>query len=83
MGRAVGADEPGPVEGEAHREPLDGDIVHDLVVGALQEGRIDGGEGLVALDGKPCRKRHRVLLGNAYVECAIGESFGETVKPGP
>ena len=62
---------------------LDGDVVHDLVVGALQEGRIDGGEGLIAFDGESGRKSHRVLLGNAYVECAVGEGFGEAVKPGP
>ena len=41
MGRAVGADKAGAVHGEAHRQALDRDVVHDLVVGALQEGRID------------------------------------------
>ena len=77
MGRAVGADEPGPVDGEAHRQPLDGDVVHDLVVGALQEGRIDGGERLVAFGGEAGGKGHRMLLGDADVEGALGEGFGE------
>ena len=35
MGRAVGALKPGAVEREAHRQLLDGDVVHDLVVSAL------------------------------------------------
>ena len=41
MGRAVGADQPGAVDREAHRQALDRDVVDDLVVAALQEGRID------------------------------------------
>ena len=45
MSGAVGADQTGAVDGEAHRQLLDGDVVHHLVVGALQEGRVDGGEG--------------------------------------
>ena len=56
MGRAVGADQPGAVDREAHRQVLDRDVVHDLVVGALQEGRIDRAERLVAL-GRQARRR--------------------------
>ncbi len=82
MGRAVGADQPGPVDGEAHRQMLDGDVVHDLVVGALQEGRIDGGERLEAFGGEPGGEGHRVLLGDADVEAALGEDLGEAVEPG-
>jgi hypothetical protein len=68
MGRAVGADKPGAVDGEAHRQALNGDVVHHLVVGALQEGRIDGGEGLEAFHRKPCSESHRVLLSDADIE---------------
>ena len=49
MRRAVSADETGAVHRKAHRQLLDRDVVHDLVVGALQEGRVDRNEGLVAL----------------------------------
>ena len=52
MGRAVGADQAGAVHGEAHRQALDGDVMDDLVVGALQEGRIDRGERLEAFGRK-------------------------------
>ena len=69
----VGADEPGAVEGKAHGQALDRYVVHDLVVGALQEGRIDHRERLHALDGEPAGEGHRVLLGDAHVEGALGE----------
>ena len=82
MGRAIGADQPRPVDGEAHRQVLDGDVVHHLVVGALQEGRIDGGERLEAFGGEPGGEGHRVLLGDADVEAALGEDLGEPVEPG-
>ena len=82
MGRAVGADQPGAVDGEAHRQALDGDVVHHLVVGALQEGRIDGGERLEALRGQAGGEGHGMLLGDADVEGALGKRFGEQVEPG-
>ena len=46
--RAVRADQPGAIDGEAHGQVLDRDVVHDLIVGALQEGRIDRAERLVS-----------------------------------
>ncbi len=82
MGRAVGADQPGAIHREAHRQLLDGDVVHDLVVGALQEGRVDGGERLVAFGGEPGGEGHRVLLGDADIEAAVGEFLGEQVETG-
>ena len=82
MGRAVGADQSGAVDGKAHRQPLDGDVVHHLVVGALQEGRIDRGERLEAFGGKPAAERHRVLLGDADIEAAVGKFLVEQIKPG-
>ena len=57
--RPVGADEAGAVEREAHGQALDGDVVHDLVVGALQEGRVDGGERLEAFAWRGRRRRSR------------------------
>ena len=79
MGRAVGADEAGAVEGEAHGQVLDRHVVHDLVVGALQEGRIDGAERLVALRRHAGGEGHRVLLGDADVEGAGGKFLAEEV----
>ena len=72
--RSVGADKAGAVHREAHRQPLDRDVVHHLVVGALQEGRIDGGERLQAFGREPAANvtpccsampTSKVRLGNA------------------
>ena len=78
----VGADQPGAIDGEAHRQVLHRDVVHDLVVGALQEGRVDGAEGLETFGRHAGSEGHRVLLGDADVEAALGEGFGEFVEAG-
>ncbi len=82
MGLAVGADEPGAIDGKTHRQFLDRDVVHDLVVGALQKGRIDRGKRLHALGRETRGEGHRMLLGDADVEAAIGEFLTEQVEPG-
>ena len=82
MGRAIGADQPRAVHGEAHGQALDGDVVHHLIVGALQEGRVDRGERFQALGRKPRREGYSVLLGDADVEAAVGKFLGEQVEPG-
>ena len=83
MGRAIGADQPSPVDGEAHGETLHGDIVHNLVVGALEEGRIDGGKRLVAFGGEPGGEGHRMLLGDADIEAASGKTSAKRSSPVP
>jgi hypothetical protein len=80
MGGAVGADQPGAVHREAHRQILDRDVVHDLVVGALQEGRIDRAERLHALGREAGGEGHRMLLGDADVEGALGEAWRRTCR---
>ena len=82
MCRPVGADEARAVDREADRQTLDRDVVHDLIVGALQERGVDGAERLQAFGGEAGRKRHRVLLGDADVECAIGEFLAEEIEAG-
>ena len=56
--------------------------MHDLVVGALQEGRIDRGERLVAFGRKPGGEGHGMLLGDADIEGALREFLGEEIEPG-
>ncbi len=51
MRRAVGADEAGAIDGETDGQILDGDVVDDLIVAALQECRINRGERTVAFGG--------------------------------
>ena len=80
MGRAVSADKSRPVHGETHRKVLQGNVMHDLIVSALQEGGIDSDEGLVAFGRKPCGECHPVLFGNADVTEAAGKFLFEQIK---
>ena len=79
---AVGADQARAVDGEAHRQALDRHVVHHLVVAALQEGRIDRRERLHAVGGQAGGEGHRVLLGDADVEGALGKALAEHVEAG-
>src|SRR6185437_14585154 len=49
----------------------------ELVVGALQERRIDRDNRLQALHGEARREGNRVLFGDRDVEIAIGEALRE------
>ena len=80
MGRTIGTHEAGPIEGEANRKALDRHVVHDLVVGALQESRINRTERLVALGCEAGGKGDPMLLGDAHVEGAIGKMLGKKVQ---
>ncbi len=82
MGRAIGPDQPGAVDGKAHRQALDRHVMHHLIVAALQEGRINRAERLHPRRRKPRRKGHRMLLGNPDVEAALRKALGEQVEPG-
>ena len=82
MGRPVGAHEPRAVDGETHRQALDCDIMHDLVVAALQEGGIHRAEGFHPRRGETRAEGHAVLFGDAHVEAAAGVAFGEKVEAG-
>mmetsp|Transcript_6569 Transcript_6569/g.27608 ORF Transcript_6569/g.27608 Transcript_6569/m.27608 type:complete len:481 (-) Transcript_6569:256-1698(-) len=79
MGRPVVADEPRAVEDEADGEFLDDDVVHELVVAALEERRVDAAERLEPLDGQARRKGHGVLLGDPDVVRSLGEPSAEDV----
>ena len=82
MRRAVVADEPGAVHREDHVELLQADVVDDLVEGALQEGRVDRAHRLGALQREPGGEQHRVLLGDADVEVAVGLGLLQHVEAG-
>ena len=57
-------------------------VVDDLVVAALQEGRVDGAERLHALGRHAGGEGHGVLFGDAHVEGAVGEGLRKAVKAG-
>ena len=83
MGRAIGTDQPRAVHGKTHRQTLDGDVMHHLVVGALQKGRVDRGERLETFGRKACGEGDAVLLGDAHVEAALRKFLGKEIKAGP
>jgi hypothetical protein len=80
--RTVGADEARAVDGETHGQFLDRHVVHDLIVTALQERRVDRRKRFAAFRGQTGRKRHGVLLGNADVEEAVGKFAREEIEAG-
>ena len=67
MGRAVGADQAGAINGKQYRQLLVDDVVHNLIVGALQKSRIDGDNGFQPVTAMP-RQRRRYA---AHVEVTI------------
>ena len=82
VGRAVVADEPGAVHAEHDRQALQADVVDDLVVGALQEGRVDRRDRARALEREAGGEQHRLLLGDADVEVALGQRLLEDRQAG-
>ena len=81
MRRAVLADQPGAIDRQSHRNALQRDVMDDLVVGALQERRIDRAERLESFDREPGGKGHRMLLGDPDIEHPLRKAFGEFVEP--
>ena len=79
---AVGADQAGAIQGKAHRQALQRHVVHHLVVGTLEERRIDRAERLHAFARHAGGEGDGVLLGDADIEGAVRETLGETIEPG-
>src|SRR5579885_1207059 len=80
--RAVFTDDAGAVQREDDVQVLHADIVQHLVISTLQEGRVDGGNGLEAADSQPTGEGDGVLLGNAHVKVAVGEAFVQLLETG-
>ena len=77
VGRAVLPHQAGAVDGEGHIQVLQGHVVNELVVAALQEGGVDGDHRLQAVAGHAGRQRDGVLFGDGHVVVAVLEAFGE------
>jgi hypothetical protein len=83
VGRPVVADESGAVHGEHDVQALQRDVVDDLVVGALEEGRVDRRDGLEALERQPGGEEDRLLLGDPDVEVVRGLGLLQDVQARP
>ncbi len=71
VSRPVVAHEPGAVHREDDIEPLQAHVMDDLVVRALQEGRVDREHRLDALQREARGEQDRLLLGDSDVEIAL------------
>ena len=77
VGRAVFADQAGAVDGEEYVQVLYRDIMDQLIVGALQEGRIDSHHRFGAFAGHAGSEGDGMLFGDGDVEIASREAFAE------
>src|SRR5262249_61142374 len=79
VSRASGPDESSAANHKTDRQLLNCHVVHNLVVGPLQEGRIDRNEWLVPLRREARREGDSVLLGNSDIEGSLRKRLGENV----
>ena len=82
MAGPVGTRDPGPVEAEDHRQPVQRDVVHHLVPRPVEERRVERDHRPQAAHRHPGGARDGVLLGDADVEEAIGEAGLERQQAG-
>jgi len=81
--RTVVADETGAIHREHDVELLQAYVVNNLVVGALQEGRVDRRHRLTALQGESGGEQDRLLLGDPDVEVPLRQLLLEDAEPRP
>src|SRR5690606_5144676 len=82
MGAAIGSNQSSPVNRKAHRQVLDRDIMHNLIIGALQECRIYSRERTHPLRRESCGKGHAMLFGDPDIKCAIRMGLRKFVYAG-
>ena len=82
MGRSVGAHKAGAINGKTDRQTLQGDIMDDLVIGALQKGRIDRAERFHSRRCQSGGKGHAMLFGNTHIEHPLGMSLCKHIETG-
>ena len=79
---AVVAGDAGAVDAEDHREPVQADVVDELVPRTVQERGVDRDDGAQPAHRHARGGGDRVLLGDADVEATVGEALGEVEQPG-
>ena len=71
MGWAICAHYSGPVDGECDIQMLNADVMDQLIVGALQKGRIDRDDRLHTIAGGARRKCQGMLFRNSHIKVAL------------
>ncbi len=82
VARPVVARDPGPVQHEDHRAPVQPHVQVRLVEGPAEERRVHGHHWAQPGHGHPGGRRHLVLLGDPDVVEAVGEAGLEREQPG-
>jgi hypothetical protein len=80
---AVVGREAGAIHAEGDRQVLQRDVVNDLIVGALEEGRVNRADGAEALGGEAGGEEHGVLLGDADIEELLRAAAARCERPVP
>lgn len=64
----IRANDTGAIDGEHDRQFLDSDVMDNLIVGALQESRVNRHDGLIAANRRACGEGDGMLLGDGDVK---------------
>ena len=68
MGGTIRPNQPRTVNSKSHWKALNCNIMHDLIIATLQEGRIDSAEGLHSPSSQARREGNAMLLSNSYIK---------------
>ena len=74
VSHAVFPDKTSAVDAECNREFLNRHIMNHMIVGPLQEARINGHKRTEAVFGHTSGKGHGMAFGNTHVEHPVGQS---------
>ena len=76
----VGTDKTSPVDSESHRKFLDRDVMNQLIITALQEGRVERTKWFHTLTSETGGESHRMLFGNANIKNSRRKTFLNLVQ---
>ena len=68
MGGSVLTDDTTAVDGENHMQRLEADVMQNLIICALQKGRVNGNHWLQVFSGQASGKGDPVLFRNSHIK---------------
>ncbi len=77
MGCPIGTDNPTTVNGQSNIQPLQTDIMNQLIITSLEEGGVDGNDRLVSFTRQSGGKGEGVLFCNPHIVVFIRKAFGK------
>ena len=82
VGRTILSDNPAPIQSKDHWKILEANVLKNLVISPLEEGGVNGDDGLHSFEGKTCSESDGMLLCNSNVIKSIGKSPSK-IPPAP